>query len=255
MTVVRLESASKLLKLLLLGGVATALIAVPAAINGSHPGIAWQTALAKNDGGKGGGGGNGGNGGGHGKGQGGEHGRGGGHGKGNGLGHGYGRGGANSPDTATYDSFGEMMGKVQNRNGHGPKARDERMTEAKGRSDGGFKNHGERTRTMVELAKRLGYGARVGAHQANFGTPFENGIADLQAELAEAKAAGNQAEIERLENELAQAIENAKPGKGPDDSWATADLDVNDDGVVDKRDLDALDAQQIRPASSDEPAS
>jgi hypothetical protein len=234
MTVVRLESSSKLIKLLLLGGVATALIAVPAAIDGSHPAIAWQTALAKNDGNAGGGG----NGGGQGKGQGGEHGRGGGHGKGNGVGHGYGHGGANSPDTATYGSFGEFMGKVQNRKD--PKARDERMTEAKGRRDGGFKNHGERTRTMVELAKRLGYGARVGAHQANFGTPFENGIADLQAQLAEAKAAGDQAEVERLEHELAQAIENAKPGNGPDDSWATADLDVNDDGVVDKRDLDAL---------------
>jgi hypothetical protein len=247
MSGVRLESSSKLIRLLLLGGVATALIAVPAAVDGSHPGIAWQTALAKNDGGQGGGGGNGD---GHGNGQGGEHGRGGGHGKGNGLGHGYGRGGANSPDTATYGSFGEFLGKVQNRNGQSAKTRDERMTKANGRSDGGFKNHGERTRTMVELAKRLGYGARVGAHQANFGTPFENGIADLQAQLAEAKAAGNQAEVERLENELAQAIENAKPGKGPDDSWATADLDVNDDGVVDKRDLDALDELQVRPASS-----
>jgi hypothetical protein len=55
-------------------------------------------------------------------------------------------------------------------------------------------------------------------------------------------------------NELAQAIENAKPGKGPDDFWATTDLDVNDDGVVDKRDLDALDQLQVRPASSNEPA-
>jgi hypothetical protein len=232
-------------RLLLLGGVATALIAVPTAINGSHPGIAWQIALAEN-----GNGGGGGNGGGHGKGQGGEHGRGGGSDKANG--HGYGHPGANSPDTTTYGSFGDLMGKVQNRKD--PKARDERMTEAKGRSDGGFKNHGERTRTMVELAKRLGYGARVGAHQANFGTPFENGIADLQAQLAEAKAAGNQAEVERLQNELAHAIENAKPGKGPDDSWATADLDVNNDGVVDKRDLDALDELQVRPASSHEPA-
>jgi hypothetical protein len=247
MSVVRLEPASKLIKLLLLGGVATALIAVPVAIEGSHPGVAWQTALAKNDGAQGGGGGNGG---GNGKGQ-GEHGRGGGHGNGNGLGHGYGHPGANSPDTATYGSFGEFLGKV--RNGQSSKARDERM-EAKARSDGGFKNHGERTRTMVELAKRLGYGAHVGAHQAKFGTPFENGIADLQAQLAAAEAAGNQAEVERLENELAQAIENAKPGKGPDDSWATADLDVNDDGVVDKRDLDALDELQVRPASSHQPA-
>jgi hypothetical protein len=252
MTGVRLESSSKLIKLLLLGGVATALIVVPADIEGSssHPGIVWQTALAKNDGGQGGGGGNGG---GNGKGQGGEHGRGGGPGKGNGAGHGNGhQSGPNSPDTATYGSFGEFMGKV--RNGQSHKTRDERMTKANGPSAGGFKNHGERTRTMVELAKRLGYGARVGAHQANFGTPFENGIADLQAQLAEAKAAGNQAEVERLENELAQAIENAKPGKGPDDSWATADLDVNDDGVVDKRDLDALDELQVRPASSNEPA-
>ena len=107
---------------------------------------------------------------------------------------------------------------------------------------------------MVELAKRLGYGARVGAHQANFGTPFENGIADLQAQLAAAKTAGNQAEVERLENELAQAIENAKPGKGPDDSWATADLDVNDDQVVDKRDLDALDARRSAPPARTNPA-
>ena len=139
------------------------------------------------------------------------------------------------------------MDKVQGRHGQGPKTRDERM-EAKGRSDGGFKI----------MASALGpwssspsgsATARVGAHQANFGTPFENGIADLQAQLAAAKAAGNQAEVERLEHELAQAIENAKPGKGPDD-WATADLDVNDDGVVDKRDLDALDELQVRPASS-----
>ena len=120
MTVVRLESSSKLIRLLLLGGVATALIAVPAAIDGSHPGIAWQTALAKNDGGQGGGGGNGD---GHGKGQGGEHGRGGGQGKAHGQKQGYGHSRGNSPDTATYDSFGEFMGKVQNRHGQAPDSR------------------------------------------------------------------------------------------------------------------------------------
>jgi hypothetical protein len=116
----------------------------------------------------------------------------------------------------------------------------------KGRStpSDGYRNHGERVRTMVELAKRLGYGARVGAMQGNFGTPDENGISTLQAELAEAEAkaeaTGVEAEVERLEAALQEAIAAAKPGNGPDDSWATADLDVNDDGFVDQRDLEAL---------------
>ena len=118
----------------------------------------------------------------------------------------------------------------------------------------GFRNHGERVRTMVELAKQLGYGAHVGALQANFGTPYENGIAALQAELAEAEAAGDQAEVERLEGELAQAVENAKPGVRPDDSWATADLDVNDDGVVDQRDLETLGQASSASAAEQSPA-
>jgi hypothetical protein len=116
----------------------------------------------------------------------------------------------------------------------------------------GFKNHGQCTRTMVELAKRLGYSPRIGAMQANFGTPYENGIADLQDQLAEARAAGNQAEVDRLEAKLDAAIAAAKPGKGPDDSWATTDLDVNNDRTVDARDLEALDHQETTP---DEPAS
>jgi hypothetical protein len=120
----------------------------------------------------------------------------------------------------------------------------------------GFRSHGERVRTMVELSKRLGYGARVGALQANFGTPYETNIATLQAELADAQAAGNQAEVERLEAEFAKAVENAKPGKGPDDSWATADLDVNDDGVVDKGDLEALEQSEASAGADGEaPAS
>jgi hypothetical protein len=126
-------------------------------------------------------------------------------------------------------------------------------------TDAGFRNHGQRVSTMVELAKRLGYGARVGAMQANFGTPFENGIAELQAELAEAReaAAANpddaaaQQRVEDLNAELAEAIAAAKPGKGPDDSWATADLDVNDDGVVDPQDLAALDAGASPDEASD----
>jgi hypothetical protein len=116
----------------------------------------------------------------------------------------------------------------------------ERGWKGKAARSAGFRNHGERTRTMVELAKQLGYGARVGALQANFGTPFENGIAELQADLAAAEQAGDEAEAEHLRAELATAIERAKPGAGPDDGWATADLDVNDDQVVDGRDLEAL---------------
>ena len=120
----------------------------------------------------------------------------------------------------------------------------------------GFRNHGERVSTMVELSKRLGYGAHVGALQANFGTPQENNIAALQDQLAEAQAVGDVAEVKRLEAEITEAIENAKPGKGPDDSWATADLDVNDDGVVDTRDLEALDQSEASTgADGESPAS
>jgi hypothetical protein len=115
--------------------------------------------------------------------------------------------------------------------------------------DDGFKNHGERVRTMVELARRLGHGAHVGALQANFGTPYENGIAALQGELDHARQqlegdpdnAELRAEVSRLEGELQAAVAAAKPGWGPDDGWATVDLDVNGDGVVDGRDLEALD--------------
>lgn len=117
----------------------------------------------------------------------------------------------------------------------------------------GFRNHGERVSTMVELSKQLGYGARVGALQANFGTPYENGIASLQEQLDEARAAGDAAEVERLEGELAEAIAGAKPGIGPEESWASADLDVNDDQVVDQRDLEALE-QSAGTAGADDDA-
>jgi hypothetical protein len=40
------------------------------------------------------------------------------------------------------------------------------------------------------------------------------------------------------------AVESAKPGHAPTGSWASTDLDVNEDGVVDPRDLAALYAGQ-----------
>ena len=109
----------------------------------------------------------------------------------------------------------------------------------------GFVNHGDRVRTMVALAKALGYDASVGALQANFGTPMENGIAALQDELAAAKAEAETdpdaaLKVQELEAQLATAIESAKPGDEAAGDWATADLDVNDDGIVDRADLAAL---------------
>jgi hypothetical protein len=123
-----------------------------------------------------------------------------------------------------------------------------------GREPGpGFRNHRERVRTMVELSKRLGHGAQVGALQASFGTPQETGIASLAAELAMACAELDAnpedpeaaAWVDELQAELAAAIHRARPGPGGDRSWASADLDVNGDGLVDPRDLAALDAGQL----------
>lgn len=121
----------------------------------------------------------------------------------------------------------------------------------------GFKNQGQRVRTMVELAKRLGYSASVGALQANFGTPQETGIAELQASLAAARedaltnpdAAGKVAELEAA---LAEAM-RAKPGNGPNDDWATVDLDVNRDGSVDQQDLLALGPKEVDVKPDDDP--
>jgi hypothetical protein len=122
-----------------------------------------------------------------------------------------------------------------------------------GREPGpGFRNHGERVRTMVELSKRLGHGAQVGALQASFGTPQETGIAALAAELAMARGELDanpedpeaEAWVDQLEMELAVAIDRAEPGLGADRSWASADLDVNGDGLVDPQDLAAFDAGQ-----------
>ena len=129
----------------------------------------------------------------------------------------------------------------------------------------GFANHGQRVKTMVEVAKELGYGAHVGALQANFGaTPSEPvdtseidaEIEAMQTDLEEAKAAleedpENQelidqvadleASVDAKEAEKEAAIEEASAWDG---DWRTADLDVNDDGIVDERDIEAARAAE-----------
>jgi len=119
-----------------------------------------------------------------------------------------------------------------------------------GRPDlqGNFESHGARVSTMVQIAIEQGHSASVGAMQANFGTPQENGIQDLaenldaaRAALAEADDADRPAieqEIESLETQIGNLVDAAKPGRGPE-GWATVDLDVNGDGTVDANDLNA----------------
>lgn len=110
--------------------------------------------------------------------------------------------------------------------------------------DPNFVNHGQRVSTMVKIAKALGYGAWVGAMQANFGTlqELEAAVADAQADLVAALAAGTSEEIAQAQQALAAAeatLADPKPGLGPKGEWATVDLDVNTDGVVDAQDLEA----------------
>jgi hypothetical protein len=117
----------------------------------------------------------------------------------------------------------------------------------------GFGSDGQRLRTMIALARRLGYGARTGALQARFGTPYELGIAEVEVELETARVALTAAPqdpeaaawVEELETEIAVLAAAAKPGNGPSARWARANLDVNGDGGVDPADLAALDAGRM----------
>jgi hypothetical protein len=274
------SSRPSLAHLILAAGTAIALIAAPVSLEPGSLAVTWQAAHGKNDGGNGGGHG-GGNGGGHGGANGGGNGaseRGhGGHGMAQGRGQGHGRGqdkeyqdldqlvdGLRSGKAFGRERQDERIEQARQRYDHarghgGPGARGaddearqvahrfsaaeahaliERGWRTRAAPDG-FKNHGERVRTMVELAKRLGYGAKVGALQANFGTPFESDIARIEAELAQADL--DPARRAELEAELDVAVAAAKPGNGANHDWARADLDVNDDGAVDRRDLEALD--------------
>ena len=113
---------------------------------------------------------------------------------------------------------------------------------------GTFRNHGQRISTMVALAKELGYPASVGALQGNFGTPFETGVATVVVDLEVARAALAlapldsllQAEVVRLEASLTTAT--ADLPQGAFGEWATVDLDVTGDSVVDGADLAAAQA-------------
>jgi hypothetical protein len=123
----------------------------------------------------------------------------------------------------------------------------------------GFRNHGHRVSSMVEIAKALGYGAHVGALQANFGGPdgsaataddaatrekLESEMAELgdtlgsfdDPESEEARAVA--AQLAALTAEL-EALGEPADAAAWDGDWRTAKLDITGDGIVDLADLEA----------------
>jgi hypothetical protein len=95
----------------------------------------------------------------------------------------------------------------------------------------------------------------VGAMQANLGTPAEmagraapevwRGLTELrrtaremrEARLPAAQVAAVEARIVELEETLAARVKGVASGRLAPAGWATIDLDVNADGVVDGQDL------------------
>lgn len=100
----------------------------------------------------------------------------------------------------------------------------------------------ERVDLLVAIAIRLGHGAHVGALQASYGTPQENGLFELQSRIADLEArsalsADQRAELAALRAEFEDRREAVKPGPGPTDGWELVNLDANGDGRVDRADL------------------
>ena len=126
-----------------------------------------------------------------------------------------------------------------------------------------FTNHGQRVKTYVEIAKFKGLPAYVGALQANFGNPYETGIAKFQnkitdlnsqitllntqllnTELTVDKTTAIQNQINILTSDVIETngllkttIKNIKPGVSVGSGWETANLDINNDGIVNEADL------------------
>ncbi len=175
------------------------------------PDQGWLTFSAPAEAGNHGGGGGGSGGGGGGAGGGGGGGGGGGAGGGGGGGAGLAREearGSRSEKAYLGDYFAEWFGSDE-----AAKAVEERADTARTEQSlaaDGFRDHGERVRTYVAIARALGYPADVGALQAN-AAMFEKG---------EAEPVGSK-------------------------DWRNVDLDVNGDGVVDKADLAALGIDEL----------
>jgi hypothetical protein len=110
-----------------------------------------------------------------------------------------------------------------------------------------------RNRGFVALARALKLDPGVGAAQASFGMPSENGLAELldAVDAARFELAGSPASASALsamhekERELEAAL--ARLPKGPAKDWPLADLDLNNDRRIDRKDTELAKAGE-RPS-------
>ncbi len=115
--------------------------------------------------------------------------------------------------------------------------------------DGTFRNHGARVSTSVALSEELGYGARVGAMQGNFGTPQETGIrAPGGSDRGSRGGPDHRSARHRRPGGRAGRTDRGGEARHRPDRGAgrSTNLDVDGDGVVDEHDL-SLARQGFRP--------
>ena len=96
--------------------------------------------------------------------------------------------GGNSGNNSGGNSGNNSGGNSGNNSGNSNKSNNSNKIESRSLSNSSSsqssENHGQKVSTYAKIAKSLGLKANVGTHLANFGTPDETGIADLQNEIS-----------------------------------------------------------------------
>ena len=111
----------------------------------------------------------------------------------------------------------------------------------------------ERVRTFVAIARALDLRPGIGALQATFGTPGENGLAGLAQALDAAREAlaarPGHPDLAAAFHEREREFNTALAGlpRGPQEDWALVDLDVNGDRSIDRTDLELARAMRDAP--------
>lgn len=110
-----------------------------------------------------------------------------------------------------------------------------------------------RNRGFIALARALEIDPAIGAAQASFGTPAENGLAKLADAIEAARfdlagspaAPGLATRVHEQERELEAAL--ARLPRGPGKGWALVELDLNKDRRIDGKDIDLAKAGKRLP--------